>query len=318
MEDQNIKKESKSIVWGAKVPPELKKEVDEFINDSNLKGADFLNLALNSLKAQQIVQGDHGAAKELQDLEYHLTRAKEIFVERVKKNDDDREQFKAQLEETQQKHNEIISNLNDNIRELKVTIVNQKETLQQIQTENESLAARNEELEEANRVAVKTTSMYEEKIEDLKAQVENLRATGEKYEEAKKEIASQANTINNLQTEVHTQAEDHRKEIEKLTISNEREIATLKLEHESKLLEIKNRHNQEIRNLQDEYADKINELHQKYNERLEVLATQVEKLRNELMTVKEEKLNLQAQLTNQNSNIQELKDIIANQKETLK
>jgi len=261
------KQKIETTTLGFRVPRTVKEDVNQFIEEQNLKPIEFIQKAMDALKSNLISEVDPQVESELTNLNYHLGRINQIFIEQIKKTEDEKNAHENQLQEQKEKHEQAVSDLVDQIRELKLALQEKSESEEKIKAENEKLIKRNTELEEANRSAVSASALYEETITNLKQQVAELKDAGDRLKVAEGIIAEQKDTIVDLQNK-----------IKELTERTQKEKDQLKLDHETKILELKNHHGEEIRKLQAEFTEKVNELHKSYGERLDAKDEKIDKL----------------------------------------
>jgi chromosome segregation ATPase len=261
------KQKIETTTLGFRVPRTVKEDVNQFIEEQNLKPIEFIQKAMDALKSNLISEVDPQVESELTNLNYHLGRINQIFIEQIKKTEDEKNAHENQLQEQKEKHEQAVSDLVDQIRELKLALQERSESEEKIKAENEKLIKRNTELEEANRSAVSASALYEETITNLKQQVAELKDAGDRLKVAEGIIVEQKDTIVDLQNK-----------IKELTERAQKEKDQLKLDQETKILELKNQHGEEMRKLQAEFTEKVNGLHNSYRGRLDAKDEKIDKL----------------------------------------
>jgi len=271
--------------YGVKVPAELKQKITSLSQGSGLSGRDFMEMLISNYEAMKITQDDSVDIKVLLQLEHHLLRIKELYVVKIKDVEDYRQQFEFALEEAKQKQQQIVANLNDQIAGLKLQLENEKKSLVDVLADNNKLVEANNELERGNIGYVKTISLYEDTLDSLKRQVEELKEDCKQYQAYQQENIKLKDTIKDLEMQIATSGRDYEDRIKDMGISHERDI-----------LNIQSKHTQELRDIQNVFNKEIGELRQRYDVNIENKSEQLERVRNELNVVKEEKYGLQSEL----------------------
>ena len=281
MEEQQNKLET----YGVKVPAELKQKITSLSQGSGLSGRDFMEMLISNYEAMKLTQDDSVDIKEIQQLEHHLLRIKELFISKVKGLEDYRQQFELALEESKQKHLQIVANLNEQITDLKLQLENEKKSLMDVLGDNNKLVEVNNELERGNIGYVKTIALYEDTLDNLKRQVEELKVAGEGCQAYQQENIKLRETVKDLERQIIDSGREYEDKIRDLDINHERDM-----------LNIQSKHTQELREIQNAFNKEISELRHKYDDSIENKSEQLERVRNELNVVKEEKYALQAEL----------------------
>ena len=276
--------QNKLETYGVKVPPELKQKITDLTKGSGLSGREFMEMLIGNYESMKLTQDDSVDTKDVQ-IEYHLLRLKEIFIGKTKEINDYRQQFELALEEAKQKQQQVVANLNDQITGLKLQLENEQKSLVDVLADNGKLIDANNELERGNIGYVKTISLYEDTLDSLKRQVEELKEDCKQYQAYQQENIKLKDTIKDLEMQIATSGRDYEDRIKDMGISHERDI-----------LNIQSKHTQELRDIQNVFNKEIRELRNKYDDSIENKSEQLERVRNELNVVKEEKYALQAEL----------------------
>jgi len=276
--------QNKLETYGVKVPPELKQKITDLTKGSGLSGREFMEMLIGNYESMKLTQDDSVDTKDVQ-IEYHLLRLKEIFIGKTKEINDYRQQFELALEEAKQKQQQVVANLNDQITGLKLQLENEQKSLVDVLADNGKLIDANNELERGNIGYVKTISLYEDTLDSLKRQIEELKEECNQYQAYQQENIKLKDTIKDLEMQIATSGRDYEDRIKDMGISHERDI-----------LNIQSKHTQELRDIQNVFNKEIRELRNKYDDSIENKSEQLERVRNELNVVKEEKYALQAEL----------------------
>jgi len=288
--------------FGVKLSNEVKEKLHTLIDQSGLSGRQFIENLVANYETSKLEQQDNDVPKEIKDIEHHLLRVKELFIGKLKDVEDYRQQYEFLLEESQQKHLQVVANLNEQIAGLKLQFENEKKSVVEALATNSKLAEKNNELEEINRGSVKTISLYENSLENLKCQIDELKVAGEQYQAAQQENIELKASVKDLGQQIENNNRAHGDKIKDMEISHERHI-----------LGIQSEHTQELREIQNNYNKEISELRQRYDGNIENKAELLEKARNELNVVKEEKYSLQAEFKSLQVQIDLLKQQINNE-----
>ena len=274
--------------WGAKVPGELKTEIQELLQTDSLTGKAFLEKVVDLYKFQKTKEAAPELQTFLKDLELHTKGIYELcdgmvkHVQLVKQTALDENQkalerrerqidkldleskaLKDTYEELQNIYNETVTEKNEvieQIKQLTEIVESQKSTIALLKEKNDNLSDLISGYQEHEKEYVKLTIRLQEAQKALEEEIGKVKGLESTIEETKR--------LGNSKDELH------KSEIEKIKsmAEIEKEKAELKITKEYEAI---------IKGIRDESNDKINSLQEKIskdNERYQELLAELRSL----------------------------------------
>lgn len=269
------------VTFGAKVPEELKKQLEELQNDSGLRtGKDFMQQLVNCYVVEKTKKNIPQVAEDLKELQVLTQRINNIYlnlgyrIENVTKAQQEQQQLelnkKDSLISDLQSKLETINVEKDNITKSCDIIVNQnKEYLQRVNEltdSNDNIKALNEEYKRKNDDLLSIVGEYKQyKEENTKLQKE--------MDKIKSTLSIKDNTINELENS-NKQFNDKIKNDADMIIFYKDQSETSKNEIKNlnkSILEKEKSHKEELGKLEEKSTIEISS----YKEQIEILKEEI-------------------------------------------
>jgi len=264
--------------WGAKVAPELKKEINQLIEESGLSAKEFLEQLISSHKVTLLQGTDAQRSEDIQQVTYHLDKIKASFVGLVEKGIDLKDKFSESLAQESILHKSIVDQIQTQSKQAQVDrdkAILDKSTIEGLMQE---INSRNEELESSNKTHRITIQMQQDKLGQLETRIESVTELEEEVSRLNQEAQAQAKRIESLEQET----ENHKRQLEQTQAAKEAQekdaikaheqmIQVHGLEVQRATLEIEKKLLEENKKIRDEYFLKIEALTSKNQELTEKL-----------------------------------------------
>ena len=228
--------------WGAKVSPELKKEINELIEKSSLSAKEFLEQLISGHKVSLLQGTDAQRSEDIQQVTYHLDKIKSSFIGLVEKGIDLKDKFAESLEQESMLHKGIVDQQQKQIKLAHDERDKARLDLSEIKERSKELSERNSELEavqKSNRITIELLTDQKELIEarigtviELETEVQQLRTHHadnlRQLEKLQSEAVQNVRIIELTKERLASVEEERGKAIVALSKSHETELDQLK------------------------------------------------------------------------------------------
>lgn len=293
------------VTYGAKVPEELKKQLEDLQKDSGLRtGKDFMQQLVNCYVIEKTKEQLPEVAQELKELQTLTQRIYNIYLNLGYRIENVTKEQQEQQEKELNKKNSIISDLQEKNESSKADFEALTEAYNNIVNQNNEYLQRVNELTESNNNIKALVEEYKGKndmlLSDL-AEYKQYRISNEELKKENETLTSELNKLTFSNTNLEDQLKNTKEEIERIKTDNknvldahreESELVLAKLheEHENALkqalnvaeiekektiLEIEKKHQKELQEIQINANNQINS----YQSKVKVLLDEIENIK---------------------------------------
>lgn len=228
--------------WGAKVSPELKKEINELIEKSSLSAKEFLEQLISGHKISLLQGTDAQRSEDIQQVTYHLDKIKSSFLGLVEKGIDLKDNFAQSLEQESMLHKGIVDQQQKQIKLAQDERDKARLDLTEIQERSKELLERNSELEAVQKSSRITIELLNDQKELLENRLKNVSEIETEAQELRTQHADNLHQLEKLQAEAVQNVRIIELTKERLaSVEEERgkSIAALSKSHETELAQLK-------------------------------------------------------------------------------
>lgn len=302
------------VTYGAKVPEELKKQLEDLQKDSGLRtGKDFMQSLVNSYVLEKTKEDIPQVAEDLKELQTLTQRINNIYLNLGYRIENITKAQKEQQEKELNKKNGIISDLQEKNESSKADFESLTEAYNNIVNQNSEYLQRVNELTESNNNIKALVEEYKTKNDMLLGDLAEYKQYKVKNEELKKEnetLSSELNKLTFSNNSLLDQLKSAKEEIDKikndsknvlgaLREENKLVLAKLHEEHENALkqalnvaeiekektiLEIEKKHQKELQEIQNSTNNEINS----YQAKVKILLDEIENIKSKIKANKKE------------------------------
>lgn len=227
--------------YSVKIDEELKDRIMNAIKNSGVTGKEFFSKLIESYEAQNAGHEDH--VKEFSELEGHLSRIRALYSGLIEDSklglESMNSEYKKEIEEKEQ----MIKNLTEKNDALSNELSKIKSEFEENENEKSTLKKNLKDLSEKDETNLELIKAYKEKIQKYEAQLDSYKDMKIENESLKKQIAEMekrifemskenevlSDTMKNLKSDLERVQNDHKKEIEGISLKSNMEYQTGKI-----------------------------------------------------------------------------------------
>lgn len=243
------------VTYGAKVPEELKAQLEQLQKDSGLRtGKDFLQQLINCYVVEKTKESVPQVAEDLKELQTLTQRINNIYLNLGYRIDNITKAHEEDIQDQLGKKDSIISGLQDKLN----TFQSEKEII--TTAYNDTINKNNEYLQRVNELT-ESNNNIKELNEEYKSKVDTMAGLLKQYEaypeqlETTKALLTDANTKvmqqENIIKENGLNINKLNGDLEALKLDHEKSINELKALHKKELAELSNKNNNDINSMME-------------------------------------------------------------------
>jgi len=296
---EQVKQSSQQDTYSVKTTAVVKEELTELLRLTGLPSKELFEAMVTSYKLTAMQGTDVAQTEDVQQVRYHLSRAENLFMNLVQKNQDVKQDYTARIDQENSLHKQISDGLQLEkilaIQERDVARVEQVEIIEQMKKSNELIV----DLTDRGRSDRITIDVLTKKTEELEAQVTALPEFMGRVEQLNQDKTSLEHKTDGLQSELSKYKELlDSSQLRVSDISQEREKAVQQVQESAKkdIDQLKHIHQLEIEKASTE-ADRrvleaVNKTKEEYTAKLDSLAQKSDRNqeKNEAIVAKNQEL----------------------------
>ncbi|HEY8909686.1 MAG TPA: hypothetical protein VIM51_05335 [Desulfosporosinus sp.] len=278
---EQAKPSSQQDTYSVKTTAGVKDELNELLRITGLPSKELFEAMVTNYKIMALQGTEVERTEDVQQVRYHLSRAENLFMNLVQKNQDVKQDYTARIDQENVLHKQITDGLQQEkilaIQERDKARVEQVEILDQMKKSNETIV----DLTDRARSDRLTIDVLTNKTEELEAKVEAMPALEAKsvmvglentslqrqVDTVQAELSKYKELLDSNQARITDIAQEREKAIEQAQEASRKDIEQLmqlhKLELDKASTEADRRVLETINKTRDEYTIKLDSLAQK-------------------------------------------------------
>lgn len=200
---EQTKPSSQQDTYSVKTTSAVKNDINELLGLTGLPSKELFEAMVTNYKIMALQGTDVEKTEDVQQIRYHLSRAENLFMNLVQKNQDVKQDYAARTEHENTLHKQITDELQQQktlaIQERDKARAEQMEILEQLKKSNETIA----DLTDRGKSDRVTINVLTKKTEELEAQVTAMPELMGRVEELNKEKASLQHQLDGLHAELN-------------------------------------------------------------------------------------------------------------------
>jgi len=278
---EQAKTSGQQDTYSVKTTAVVKEELTELLRLTGLPSKELFEAMVTSYKLTALQGSDVERTEDVQQVRYHLSRAENLFMNLVQKNQDVKSDYTARISQENSLHKQITDELQQEktlaIQERDKARVEQMETIEQMKKSNEIIV----DLTDRGRSDRITIDVLTKKTEELEAKVTAMPKLEEQAKQLHQDKASLQHQADGLQAELtkykelldSTQSrisdlsQERERAVQQAQEASKKDIDQLKhihqLEIEKAVTEADRRVLEAVSKMRDEYTIKFDSLAKK-------------------------------------------------------